>query len=122
MILRFEELECWQAARGLTKTVFQLTNQGCLSEDYDTRVQLRRAAMNTMNNIAEGFARFQNEETMYFLDVAQSAAAEVKSILYLIEDLNYLDKADLAPIHEQVNEMRKLTRGFMHVIFKSSNN
>ncbi|MEM9821796.1 MAG: four helix bundle protein [Bacteroidota bacterium] len=122
MILQFEELECWQAARGLTRTVFQLTNRGGLSEDYDTRGQLRRAALNTMNNIAEGFARFQNEETMYYLDVAQSAAAEVKSILYLIEDLKYLDKTDLDPVHEQVNEMRKLTRGFMQIIYKSSNN
>ena len=122
MILRFEELECWQAARGLTKTVFQLTSLGCFSEDFDTRGHLRRAALTTMNSIAEGFARYQNEETIFCLDMAQSSAAEVKSILYLIEDLNYLDKEELEPIHAQVNETRKLTRGFMQVIYKSTNN
>ncbi|MEM8908797.1 MAG: four helix bundle protein [Bacteroidota bacterium] len=122
MILSFEELDCWQAARGLTKTVFHLSTEGHLSEDFDTRGQLRRAALCTMNSIAEGFARYQNEETMYYLDMAQSSAAEVQSILYLLEDLNYLDAATLAPIHQQVNETRQLTRGFMQNIYKSTNN
>ena len=54
MILSFEELDCWQAARGLTKTIFALSDRGYLSEDFDIKAQLRRAALSVMNNIAEG--------------------------------------------------------------------
>jgi four helix bundle protein len=54
--------------------------------------QLRRAALSVMNNVAEGFARFSPKEFILFLNYAFSSAAEVKSILYVCEDLTYLSK------------------------------
>lgn len=44
-----------------------------------------------MNNIAEGFERFSPKEFAYHLGVAKGSCGEVRSMLYLAEDLNYLD-------------------------------
>ena len=37
---RFEELKCWQAARGLVKEVYILCRKGELSKDFETKVNL----------------------------------------------------------------------------------
>ncbi len=109
----FENLECWKQARCLTKEIYLLSNEGDLSTDYNTKNQIRRAALSSMNNIAEGFARFSKKEFIRFLDISQSSAAEVKSMLYLLTDLNYVEDEKLTDLHLQIDKTRKLTRGLI---------
>ena len=59
---RFEDLHCWQEARKFVKIVYELTGEGPIAKDFDMRSQMRRAAISTMNNIAEGFGRFSRKE------------------------------------------------------------
>lgn len=56
-IKKFEDLECWKSARNLVKIVFDLSQVGELSKDWDTKSQIKRAALSIMNNLAEGFGR-----------------------------------------------------------------
>lgn len=97
---RFEDLRCWQAARSLAKAVFEIGEQGKLSRDFATRDQMRRAAISVMNNVAEGFGRKGNLDFIRFLDIAQSSAQEVKSMTYLIEDLEYVPKDAILRIRD----------------------
>lgn len=69
---RFEDLRCWQEARVLVKEIYLLSENGKLEKDFDTRSQLRRAALSVMNNIAEGFGRYSNKEFIRYLDIANS--------------------------------------------------
>ena len=55
-IERFEELDCWQAARVLTRRIYKISSSGRFSKDFALRDQMRRAAISIMSNIAEGFA------------------------------------------------------------------
>ena len=91
-INRFEDLKCWQVSRQLVNEVYRVAEVGTLSKDYDTKSQIKRAALSTMNNIAEGFGKFSNKEFIRYLDTAQSSACEVKSILYVLLDMNYLNE------------------------------
>ena len=43
-----------------------------------------------MNNIAEGFERKTDQDFARFLDIAKGSNGEVRSMLYLAEDRNYL--------------------------------
>ncbi len=43
-----------------------------------------------MNNIAEGFERKTDPDFARFLDIAKGSNGEVRSMLYLAEDRNYL--------------------------------
>ena len=118
-INRFEDLDCWQEARKTVKMLFLESTKGPLSKDHDTKSQLRRAALSIMNNIAEGFARKSKKEFMRFLDYAEGSAAEVKSMLYVLEDIKYLDSDTLQEYHHQIDTTRKLTLGLLRYLRNS---
>ncbi|MDF9799566.1 four helix bundle protein [Catalinimonas alkaloidigena] len=104
---RFEDLRCWQMARVLVKEVYQSGSSGELGRDFGARDQIRRASISVMNNIAEGFARYHPKDFGRFLNYAQSSAAEVKSMLYLFEDLAYMEQEKIQKLHTQTDNTRK---------------
>ena len=112
-LTRFEDLECWKAARILSKEVFLSSRNGDLGKDWDTRSQFRRAAVSTINNIAEGFGRFSNKEKIRFFEICVASANEVKSMLYLFEDIDYYEKNKLMELHAMVDKVHNLTLGFI---------
>src|SRR5690349_13633034 len=101
-IERFEDLKCWQAARQLVKEIYMISEAGKLAKDFDTKSQIKRAALSTMNNIAEGFGRFSNKEFIRFLDTSQSSVQEVQSITYVLEDLQYVPTDKIESIRSKV--------------------
>ena len=119
-ITRFEELDCWKAARLLTKTVYAVTQSGNIAKDGDACRQFRRASVSIMNNIAEGFGRFSDKDSIRFLDTAKASGYEVKSMLYLFEDVNYLPAETLTQLHQEVNNALHLTGGFIRYLQKRS--
>lgn len=66
-----------------------------------------------MNNIAEGFGRFGIKDSIKFYDVSQSSALEVKSMLYLLLDLEYLTEEQIKEIRLKTDETRNLTLAFI---------
>ena len=108
-INRFEDLRCWQASRKLVSVIYGMAESGKLMKDYDTKSQIKRAALSCMSNIAEGFGKFSNKEFIRYLDIAQSSALEVKSILYVLMDMNYLMVEKVNELHQLIDETRGLT-------------
>jgi four helix bundle protein len=106
---RFEDLRCWQASRKLVGYIYNVAEFGKLSKDFETRGQLKRAALSSMSNIAEGFGKFSNKEFIRYLDIAQSSALEVKSILYVLSDMSYLHQDKIDGLHSLCDETRSLT-------------
>jgi len=92
-VTRFEDLDCWQEARQLTKQVYQaITQSPCWQKDLRLCGQIQSAAGSVMANIAEGFARRSNKEFVQFLFIAISSSAEVQSHLYIAVDQGYVSK------------------------------
>ena len=89
-IARFEDLEAWQLARQLTAKVYKATLTGKFAKDYGLRVQIQRATVSIVSNIAEGFDRKSSKQFLQFLDIASGSASEVKAQLYVALDLEYL--------------------------------
>ena len=106
---RFEDLKCWQEARVLVKEIYLLSERGKLVKDFDTRSQIRRAALSVMNNIAEGFGKYSNKEFIRYLDIANNSASEVKSILYVLIDLNYFSEDELVKLQAKADEVKALS-------------
>ncbi|MCK6617422.1 MAG: four helix bundle protein [Cyclobacteriaceae bacterium] len=115
-ITRFEDLKCWQLSRELVRQVYQACDQGKLSKDFETRDQIKSAALSVMNNIAEGFGRYSNKEFIRFLDFSQSSAIEVKSITYALEDLEYLSMDKIIQIREKAEETKNTTLAFIRYL------
>jgi four helix bundle protein len=112
-VQRFEDLRCWQAARQLVKLVFLACKRGELAKDFDTKAQIRKAALSSMNNIAEGFGRFSRKDSLKFYDISQSSVLEVTSMLYVLSDLEYLTEDKIVEMRAKADETRNLTLAFI---------
>lgn len=91
-IKRFEDLNCWKAARELVTLIYTLIKEGQISRDFGFCDQIRRAAISTMNNIAEGFESRTSAKFVDYLGYAKASACEVRSQLDAGLDLGYIDK------------------------------
>jgi four helix bundle protein len=89
-IRRFEDIEAWQAARQLTKTVYKLTSAGPFSKDFGLKDQMRRASVSIMSNIAEGFESRTRPLFVEFLGRAKASAGELRAQFYVAHDVGYL--------------------------------
>jgi four helix bundle protein len=108
-VQRFEDLKCWQAVRQLVKMVYTISRTGELAKDFETKNQFRKAALSTMNNIAEGFGRFSRKDFIRFLDISQSSALEVQSMPYVLTNLEYLTTDEIEDIRLKAEETKNLT-------------
>lgn len=88
----FEDLQVWQDARTFVKSIYELTSLENFRKDYGLKDQIQRAAVSIMNNIAEGFETDNNKEFRNFLGYAKGSAGEVRSMLFVAIDLNYISK------------------------------
>ncbi len=89
----FEDLKIWQDSREFVKSIYELTSSNNFAKDYGLKDQIQRAAVSIINNIAEGFERNNNKEFVLFLKYSKGSAGEIRSMLYVALDLNYISKS-----------------------------
>lgn len=56
-VRRFEDSIAWQKARGLTRTIYEVTRKGQFGRASGLAGQMQRAAVSIMSSIAEGNER-----------------------------------------------------------------
>ena len=110
---RFEDLRIWQEARIIVKEIYN-DFQDC--KDWGFKDQIQRAAVSIMNNIAEGFERRSDKEFARFLDIAKGSCAEVRSMLYLADELSSLEKERLNKLIEDSVEISKILNGLIRSV------
>ena len=84
-------LEAWQQALNLVKSVYSSTSTFPKSELYGLTSQMRRAAVSIPSNIAEGAARDSTAELIRFLYIARGSLAELETQLLISRDLGYIE-------------------------------
>ena len=115
----FEDLQVWQDTRKFVKSIYELTSLDNFKKDYGLKDQIQRAAVSIMNNISEGFERDNNKEFMRFLSYSKGSAGEVRSMLYVAVDLEYISKNDFddnyknaVDIIKQIANFKKYLRNY----------
>ncbi len=107
---RFEDLKVWQAARVQAGGVYRAIAASQVgARDFGFRDQLQRAVVSAMNNIAEGFEYHSDADFARFLDHAKGSNGEVRSMLYLAEDLAYLTPNSPRPCARNRNPSAEAT-------------
>ena len=106
----FEDLRVWQDARVLANRLFKLFGE---SRDFTFRDQILRSGISVMNNIAEGFDRYSKTEFKRFLQFSLASCSEVKSMLYLAIDFNYITGEEAS---ELMALCMKIKAGIMNLI------
>jgi len=113
-INRFEDIDAWQEARKLVKRVYEIVNTNPkFRRDFRLVNQIQDAAVSSMSNIPEGFARKGNKEFIQFLFISKSSAAEVQSQLYVALDQEYITQSEFDRIYNQSEIVSKMDSGFI---------
>jgi four helix bundle protein len=107
----FGAIQAWQKSRELVREIYKICQDGKLKKDFGLRDQIRRAAVSSMSNIAEGFARKNDKEFAPFLDIARGSAAEVQSLLYVALDVGYVARNEFDQLYKMAAEAAALTSG-----------
>ena len=116
LITRFEEIEGWQKARELTRSIYAITSQGAFARDFTLKDQIRRAGVSSMANVAEGFEREGNKEFIQFLTLSKGSSAEVKSHLYVALDAHFITETQFKQTYQLADETGRLIGGFMRYL------
>jgi four helix bundle protein len=106
----FEELRVWQDARLLVQDVYGLT-VNC--KDYGFKDQIQRATVSIMNNIAEGSESGTDSLFVRYLYIAKGSCGEVRSMLYLCEDLHYCSNEDATAL---INRVKNISSALQKLI------
>ncbi len=113
---RFEDLIAWQEARALTREIYSLTAIGPLNRDFGLRDQIQRAAVSVMSNTAEGFERTGRQEKLHFMNIARASCAEVKSLLYVCLDNQFLNPAAVEQLQSRCSHISRLISGLIRSV------
>ncbi|MCK4394334.1 four helix bundle protein [Candidatus Bipolaricaulota bacterium] len=119
-VKRFEELECWKEAREFVRLVYGLTKKDTFRKDFELVSQLRRSAVSSMANIAEGFHRNSNKDFMKFLDYSRASIAESISHCYVALDQQYIIEKEMALVNEQANIVWKKVNALIAYLNQST--
>lgn len=112
-IEKFEDIIAWQKAKIITLGIYRKFYE---HKDFGFKDQIQRASVSIMNNIAEGFERKSDKEFKHFLFVAKGSCGEVKSMLYLAKDLNYINNEEYENLNNISVEISKLLSGFIKTL------
>lgn len=112
-IEKFEEIISWQKAKLLTLEIYKILEY---HKDFNFKNQIQSAVISIMNNIAEGFERRTNKEFVQFLYIAKGSAGEVRSMLYLAKDLNYITEEQFKRLYDEIIIISKLISNFIKTL------
>jgi four helix bundle protein len=121
-VKNLEDLIVWKKSLILCKRTYQIADKLPAQERFNTGKHLRECARNIPGNIAEGFGRYHYQESMQFYRIARGSINEMKSDLYLIKELNYINGKEINEVLDLTGEIIKMLNSLMLTSknFKSS--
>lgn len=103
-----KDLKVWQRSMELVTEIYTATREFPKEELFGLTSQLRRAAVSIPSNIAEGYGRLFEKETIRFLSIALGSTAEVETQLYIAKDLGFISLEKAESIISSVREIARM--------------
>ena len=116
--MEYMELNVWVKNRELTNLIYSITRKYPKDEIYGITMQMRRAAVSVVSNIAEGCGRNYKNDSIQFFHVARGSLYELESQCYISFDQAYINRADLDDVLNLLAECKKLLNGFINYFEK----
>lgn len=104
-----ENLYIWNESRSFVNKIYHLFAS---NRDWGFKDQIQRAAVSIMNNIAEGAEAGSDSSFARYLSIARDSCSEVKSMLYLNEDLGYISSEKRTELQ---NQLYKISSGIINL-------
>lgn len=119
-IHKFEDLEIWQLAFQLYKTIAAISVSMRQKHDYRFAEQIKAASGSIMDNIAEGFERSSRLEFLNSLSISKSECGELKSQAYRCLEDGYINKQEFEELYTAIDTMTKKIATLIAYLNKST--
>jgi len=115
----FTSLLAWKKCREVKKYFYSRV-LNCLpnEEKYNLDLQIRRAAISSTANIAEGYGRFYYKEGLQFYRISRASVYELKDHLISCFDLKFIDKNIYNDGLMIIEDAKKLINGYINFVKK----
>ena len=115
----FKDLIVWQKSHQLVLKIYELTKLFPREEIFGITSQIRRAAYSIPSNIVEGKKKKTIPHQLSFINIAEGSLEEVKYLLILSKDLNYIEENKFNELIKDAEEIGKLINGYEKFIINS---
>ena len=112
-IERFEDIECWQMGRELSRQVYDMACHTGLKNDFSLKDQMSRSSGSIMDNVAEGFDSGSNAEFVRFLWYSKRSSTELQSQLYRALDRGYCDQTKFDEMYKLAHSAKSKIGSFI---------
>ena len=110
-----ENLFIGQESRMFVNAIYKMMSN---CKDWGFKEQIQRAAVSIMNNIAEGSESGSDAKFINYLNIAKGSCSEVKSMLYLCEDLSFCTHDERLVLQ---SKLKQISTGIVRMIKSLSN-
>lgn len=117
-IRTFEDLDVWKLARELRKEIYKVTKTYPKDETYRLVDQMKRAAISSTANIAEGFGRFHFQENIQFCRQSRGSLYEIIDHLITSNDEGYLSDEGYESLKDHAYRTIKVMNGYIAMLKK----
>jgi four helix bundle protein len=104
----YRSLKAWQKAHRLVVSVYKVTESFPSTESYGLVIQMRRAAVSTASNIAEGIGRNRPAETAHMIRVALGSCTELEAQVLLSQELRFVTTEVASQLSDRTSELRAM--------------
>lgn len=111
----------WQKAIELTVLIYRLTEKFPKEERYGLVSQMRKSAVSVASNIAEGCARFNNQEKIQFFLISRGSLSEIDTQTEISWQLKFVNEDEKKRIFEKIEEINRLLNGLIRSRRRDSN-
>ncbi|HET6886997.1 MAG TPA: four helix bundle protein [Candidatus Udaeobacter sp.] len=112
----FEDLEVYKKAREFRKRMYEAARKLPDFEKYELGRQIRRAAVSSTNNIAEGHGRYHYLDEIKFQVQSRGSLVELLDDLNICQDEDYLSVAEIVELKKQAKEVQCLINRYIRFL------
>lgn len=113
MLTNYKDLKVWQKAYQLCLEIYRTTRGFPKEENYGLRSQVRRAAVSTPSNVAEGYGRKTTPEYIRALYIAYGSNCELETQILLSGDLGYIEAGELKKLQDGISEIERMLKALI---------
>ncbi len=117
--MKFEDLEVWKRSARLSAGVYKYFAK---STDFGFKDQITRSSLSIPSNIAEGYERASDKDTVRFLFYAKGSCAELRTQIYIGIEIGYIEKNIGSQWIKETDEISKMLRGLIQAFQNGSGN
>ena len=109
-----KDLDVWKNSIELVTEIYNITRDFPKDEIYGLTSQIKRSSVSVPSNIAEGAARKNEKEFIYFLFISRGSLAELETQITIALNLKYLKQSVFDAVSSKIIIVRKQLSGLIN--------